>query len=195
MDQIITQTDKIRALDILTEAFLRVPGITWIIKNTKNQKQQLRLFLTSCFAETAEKEGAFITSDKNGVVFFYNLQKKPNPLLTFFRMLYLMIKVIGIRQSFRALKTRRLMDKVRPKKGWYGWFLATEKGVSGNRAGYEIKRDMFRIADAQHETIYVETTDNRTMLLYRRIGFSVYAVRQHPYQDLNIWFMKREPNI
>ena len=87
------------------------------------------------------------------------------------------------------------MDEVRPKKGWYGWFLATKKGVIGTRAGYEIKRDMFRMADAQHETIYVETTDKRTLLLYKKIGFSEYAVRNHPFEDLQIWFMKREPKI
>ena len=109
-------------------------------------------------------------------------------------MVYLMITVIGIRRGIRALKTRKLMDTVRPAKGWYGWFLAIEKGVNGNLAGYEIKRDMFRMADDRNETIYVETTDERTMQLYKKIGFLEYEVQKHPYEDLNIWFMKREPN-
>ncbi|HUR12809.1 MAG TPA: hypothetical protein VM012_15640 [Flavitalea sp.] len=194
MEHVITHSDKNRALDILQEAFYQVPGIMWIIRSRKYRKQHLRLFLSFCFTESAEKNGAYITSDKNGVVLFYNLQSKSRPVLKFLRMIYLMIKVIGIKRSLRALKTRKIMDHVRPKKGWYGWFLATEKGVIGNRAGYEIKRDMFRIADEQNENIYVETTDKRTMLLYKTIGFSEYAVRDHPYEDLNIWFMKREPN-
>ena len=87
-----------------------------------------------------------------------------------------------------------MIDAVRPKKGWYGWFLATDPGVIGTRAGYEIKRDMYRMADETNEPIYVETTIKRIMILYRKIGFQEYARRKHPYENLDIWFMKRDPH-
>ncbi len=194
MNLIQNDRDKDRALDILEEAFYHVPGVMWMITKTKNRRKYLRIFLSLCFQETSEKHGAYLTSDGNGVVFFYHLQNKPNWVLNFFRKLYLILRIIGIKRSVCILKTRKMIDAVRPKKGWYGWFLATEKGVIGNRAGYEIKRDMYRMADETNEPIYVETTIRRIMILYKKIGFQEYARRKHPYENLDIWFMKRDPH-
>ena len=194
MNQIKNSSDRNRAINILENAFYNVPGIMWMIKSTKNRRRDLRIFLSFCFDQTSEKEGAYLTSDKNGVVFFYNLQKKPNKLLDFFRKLYLILMVIGVKTSIRILKTRERVDQVRPKKGWYGWFLATEKETIGIRAAYEIRRDMFRMADETNEPIYVETTIERIRTLYSRIGFYEYAKIKHPYENLNIWFMKRDPH-
>ena len=194
MNQIKTDSEKNRALDILEQAFYNVPGVMWMIKTTTNRRKHLRIFLSLCFQETSEKHGAYLTSDGNGVVFFYQLQNKPNLLFNFFRKLYLILSIIGVKRSLCVLKTRKMIDGVRPKKGWYGWFLATDKDVIGTRAGYEIKRDMYRMADETNEPIYVETTMKRIMILYKKIGFQEYAKRKHPYEDLDIWFMNRDPH-
>ena len=193
MNQIRNANDRNRALDILENAFYNVPGVMWMIKSTENKRRDLRIFLSLCFYQTSEKGGAYLTSDKNGVVFFYHLQKKPNQLLDFFRKLYLILILVGVKTSIRIIKTRKIIDQVRPKKGWYGWFLATEEAI-GNRAGYEIKRDMYRMADETNEPIYVETTIARIKTLYSRIGFYEYARVKHPYENIDIWFMKRDPH-
>jgi hypothetical protein len=193
MELIKCLEDKNRALDILEQAFSSVAAITWMIQGTKNKRELLREFLAYCYHESAEKQGAYLTSDRNGVVFFYNLRSKSWSVSGLFRKLYLMFVVVGMRRSFEILKTRRMIDNLRPKTGWYGWFLATEMDVKGIRAAYEIKRDMYKMADATGEAIYVETTIERIMVLYRRIGFYEYARRTHPYNGLNIWFMRRDP--
>ena len=72
--------------------------------------------------------------------------------------------------------------------------MATDRRVVGTNAGYEIKREMFRMADATNEPIYVETTVQRCVTLYTRIGFYEYARIKHPYEDFEIWFMKRDPH-
>ncbi len=87
-----------------------------------------------------------------------------------------------------------MIEGRRPEKGWYGWFLATEKTANGTRAGHEMRREMYRMADETNEPIYVETTTERTMVLYTKIGFYEYARIKHPYQDINIWFMRRDPH-
>lgn len=61
MNQIKSDSDKKRALDILEQAFFNVPGVMWMIKNTKNRKKHLRIFLSFCFQETSEKQGAYLT--------------------------------------------------------------------------------------------------------------------------------------
>ena len=57
------------------------------------------------------------------------------------------------------------------------------------------EQEMFRLADETNEPIYVETTNPRVMLLYKKSGYVEYANLKHPYEDLTIWFMKRGAGI
>jgi hypothetical protein len=194
MELIRNPYDEARALEILEDAFAAVPGVTWMVERARNKKAALRKLLAFCFRESADKKGAFLTADRNGVVFFYHLQQKPAWIKHIFRSLRLMLGVIGIRRSMEIIRTRKLIDSLRPSKGWYGWFLATAKDKIGMRAGYEIKQEMFRIADEANEPIYVETTVPRVALLYKKIGFYEYARVRHPFKEsLQIWLMRRDP--
>lgn len=195
MKIITTTADEARALDILQDAFSTVPGVTWMVEHARNEKAALRKLLSFCFCASAEKNGAFLTSDRNGVVFFYHLQSKPQMVKHLLRSLYLMLAVVGVKRSIQIIRTRKIIDSIRPRTGWYGWFLATAKEKCSIQAAYEIKRDIFQIADATGEAIYVETTVPRIRQLYELIGFHEYAKVQHPYKDnIEIWLMKRDPN-
>ena len=191
MNHIKTKNDKIRALDILENAFISSPGMTWMLR--KKSKKRLRIFLSFFFHEAVAKKGAYLTSDRNGVVFFYQLQNQNRSILNFLRRLYIAIFIMGLKKGILAAKYKRLIDETRPKTGWFGWLVATDNKVSGNSAAYEIKQEMFRMADETNEPIYVETTVPRVMLLYKTSGYYEYSKIKHPYEDLTIWFMKRDP--
>ena len=193
MDHIETERDKTRALDILEKAFCDVPGVIWILKKNGNKKKLLRELLSFCLQESAVKNGAYLTRDRNGVVFFYKLECKPASLMILFKKLYLLIKVSGIKHGIRAIKSRKIIDRVRPKTGWYGWFLAADRDANGNAAAFEINREIFKLSDVSNEPIYVETTVERIRLLYKKMGFYEYAKIRHPYENFDIWFMKRDP--
>jgi hypothetical protein len=192
MVQIQNTQDKNRALDILEDAFASSPGMTWMLK--RKSKASLRIFLTYFFYEVKAKKGAWQSTDRNGVVFFYHLQNKNQSILNTFRKLYVFLFIMGIKNGVRAIRYKRLIDSIRPKTGWFGWLVATDKNTIGKSAGYEMKNEMFRMADLSNEPIYIETTILRVMILYRSLGYDVYHVMQHPYEDLTIWFLKRDPN-
>ena len=191
MNLIKTKDDRIRALDILENAFISSRGMTWMLK--KASKKNLRIFLTFFFHEATAKKGAYLTSDKNGVVFFYQLQNQHTSKLNFLRGLYIAVVIMGLKKGILAARYKKLMDKNRPKTGWFGWLVATDRTVTGNSAAYEIKQEMFRMADETNEPIYVETTVPRVMALYKVSGYYEYKKIKHPYDDLTIWFMKRDP--
>ena len=71
MNPIQNKQDKNRALDIMEKAFIGSTGMTWMLK--RNNKNNLRIFLSFFFHEVSAKNGAWLTSDRNGVVFFYQL--------------------------------------------------------------------------------------------------------------------------
>ncbi len=193
MNPVQNKQDKKRALDIMVKAFIGSTGMTWMLK--RNNKANLRIFLSFFFHEVSVKNGAWLTSDRNGVVFFYQLQNHKQSVLNIFRKLYVFVFIMGFTKGIKAMRCKTTVDKIRPKTGWFGWLVATDDTAIGNAAAYEIKNEMFRLADESNEPIYVETTVKRVMILYKASGYYEYAKIKHPYQaDLTIWFMKRDPH-
>lgn len=192
MNPIQNKQDKNRALDIMEKAFIDSTGMTWMLK--RNSKKHLRIFLSFFFHEVSVKNGAWLTGDRNGVVFFYQLQNHQQSMLNIFRKLYVFVCIMGFTKGVKAMRCKKIVDNIRPKTGWFGWLVATDNTAIGNAAAYEIKNEMFKLADESNEPIYVETTVKRVMVLYKVSGYYEYAKIKHPYkEDLTIWFMKRDP--
>lgn len=192
MYQIRNKKDKKRAIGIMAKAFINSKGMTWMLKH-KNENN-LRLFLSYLFHEAAIKNGAWLTNDNNGVVLFYNMQNNKQSIQNIFRKLYVFIIIMGFKNGLKAYRYKKIIDEIRPKTGWYGWLFATDNTTIGVGAAYEIKQELFNMSDETNEPIYVETTTARAMILYKASGYYEYAKINHPYEDLTIWFMKRDPH-
>ena len=193
MNQIKNKKDRNKALDILEKAFINSKGMTWMIKRKNNKN--LRIFLTYFLNEASVKNGAWLTSDKNGVILFYHLQNKTKSLRNIFRRIYVFVIIMGFRNGIKAYRYKKIIDNTRPKTGWLAWLFATDnENTIGIKTGYEIKKEIFKMADKTNEPIYVETTTARAMVLYKVSGYYEYAKIKHPYNGLNIWFMKRDPH-
>jgi hypothetical protein len=193
MNQIQTVQEKKRALDILEKAFINSKGMTWMIK--RKSKTNLRVFLTYLFNEARAKKGTWLTTDNDGVVFFYHLKNRTISFRNIFLKPYVILVVMGYRNGWKAYKYKNIIDATRPQTGWFGWLFATDNTNSGVRAAYEIKEEIFKMADGTKEPIYVETTAKRAMTLYKASGYYEYAKMKHPYENLTIWFMKRDPKV
>lgn len=192
MNHIQTLTEKNRALDILEKAFITSPGVTWMLK--KRNRKSLRVFLSAFFEEACTKKGAYLTSDNNGVVLFYQLQNQRTSLMCFLKKLYMFLFIMGPIKGWRAIKYKKMIDDIRPKSGWFGWLVATDLDAADTKAAYEIKQDMFKLADQTNEPIFLETTQPRVMVLYKAAGYYEYAKIKHPYEDIYVWFMRRDPH-
>jgi hypothetical protein len=190
MIQIQHTTDKKRALDILQKAYCQSQGLGWMIK--KCDAKKMRIFISFFMHECMVKNGAWITGDKNGVLFFYHMSNRKKSFRNFFRKMYIIFFITGIKNGVRAMRLKKMIDTIRPKTGWLGFLVATDIDACDKAAAYEIKREMFEMARKTNETIYLETTVPRVRLLYKAAGYKEYYVMKHPYTDLTIWFMKRE---
>ncbi|MGB1039913.1 MAG: hypothetical protein ACPGVD_03495 [Flavobacteriales bacterium] len=182
--------ERNKILEIFEEAFKDSPGMTWMIANNKKKmKSILKLFIH----EASLKKGAFLTKNKSGAVLFFSLQNNTNSTALILRKLYVFFFVVGVNRGIKAIRYKKLINEIRPKEGLLGWLVASNQNISGNEAAYEIKREMFRIADETNQPIFVETTVPRVRKLYRLAGYKEYQSIQHPYEELTIWFMRRDP--
>lgn len=189
---LINKTDKARAFQILDHSFHQSPGMTWMVRDKESEKSK-KWIIRLMYLEAKSKKGAYITEDKNGVVFYFSLQEKTRSFLYVIGIAYFILFITGIKNGIRALKYQKQIASIRPKKGMLGLLVATDQSVKGNEAAYQIKQEMFQIADKMNECIFLETTNPRVRALYRAVGYSEYAEMKHPYTDLIVWFFKREP--
>lgn len=191
MELIKSEKERERAIEILEEAFKHSLGIVWLLK--RNEKKQVNRFLSFLLEEALINKGAFLTENKNGVVLYTRLQDNTVSIKLTLKKIYIFLFVLGIKNGVKALKYRRIVNEIRPKKGWCGWLVATDTSVIGNEAAYEIKNEMFKKAEETDESVFVETTIKRVKLLYERAGYYEYAQIEHPYEELTVWFMRRDP--
>lgn len=192
MQTIKTPFEKERALQILEKAFHQSPGIIWMIGE---KQKKIKSFLSMFLMEASVNNGAYLTSDNNGVVLFFQLQHQRSSLLLTLKKIYVLLFIMGLTRGLQAIKYKKMIDEIRPKQGWFGWLVATDSSVVGNAAAYEIKNFMFQSSDDSQEPVFVETTVPRVRTLYQIAGYIEYASMKHPWQNLDIWFFKREPNL
>lgn len=194
MKLIQTRRDKHRAFEILENAFQSSPGMNWMLKD-RSSKHAKKWILRVLYTDAQLRNGAYLTSDRNGVVFFYHLSKKGISATGIFQKIYVLLFISGIKNGLRSIKYQKKIAAIRPKSGWLGMISATDSSANGTKAAFEIKNEMFRIADDTNEDIYVETTVPRVKLLYQAAGYELYFTMEHPYDDLTIWFLHRRPFI
>ncbi len=192
MELIRTKNQKKRVFEIFEDSFANSPGMNWMIRNPNSERGK-RWIINLMYHEGVSKNGAYITSDKNGAVVFFQLQKKAFSPANMIRTLYILLFISGIKNGLRALRYKKMVANIRPKTGWLGFLVATDKTAVGNTAAFEIKNEMFRIADESNECIYLETSVPRVRILYKVAGYVEYAEIDHPYADLKTWFFRRDP--
>ena len=49
---------------------------------------------------------------------------------------------MGFNKGAKAIHCKAIVDKIRPKTGWFGWLVATDDTAIGNAAAYEIKNEI-----------------------------------------------------
>lgn len=193
MELITNQIDKSRALDIIVKAYALSTEMSWIVAKFRSNSA-LRYFFDISYRDALINNGVFLTSDRNGVVFFYRLQNKKISWNNFSRKIYAFFFLTGIRIGIKVINCKKIINKIRPKEGWVGILIATDMDAFGKAAVLEIKKETYRLADEKNEPIYLETTSPKAMRLYKSAGFIEYNQMKHPYEDLTVWFLVREPS-
>ncbi|MCH2225598.1 MAG: hypothetical protein MK066_12580 [Crocinitomicaceae bacterium] len=191
MVRIQTLGQKNRALDILSQCLHKSQSITWLLNKSKNRLEALRALTQYCFVEANEYKGAYISDNEKGVMFFYRLKDVKQSFSLFSKKIILACKVTGWRNAIRVVRLRKIMNRIRPTVGWYGFLLTSDS--SGEIANRLIRKEMFRRADETGLPIYTETMSPKVRIAYRDLGFIEYECIPHPHVDCHIYFLKRNP--
>jgi hypothetical protein len=195
-----TNADDI-VINALCNAFKHNERVHALVGEYANFKRGVQILITHCYFMVKKLDGVFVAKNEATVLLYYQNSSHYYTFKDALRYVYLGLRIIGVQQ----LKTVILREKhVKQKRAvelkkhgetdyLYVWFLgqtAEEKSVEGLFAA---KKHIFERAKALKLPIYMETSNQRLLPIYKRIGFEFYDTLEDASTKLTISFARCAP--
>tara|TARA_B100000508_G_scaffold140085_2_gene140066 strand:- start:86371 stop:86958 length:588 start_codon:yes stop_codon:yes gene_type:complete len=181
------------ALRVLNTAFQDNPGVMWVVKKDQKITSRIRELCRFCLTVSMEKEGAFITSDRKGVILMIESDKRQrftNWLKGYKRLGQY---CIGWDRAVKMINRERKIQSRRPgSKHLYVWMIAVEDHTYGLNTIREMRDFLFETSIKRELSIYAETTMKSTLNLYLRYGFEVYDTWHVDKEGMDVYFIRRD---
>lgn len=192
-----------KIVQLVAESFTKNERILSIIREETGATLSKRIHMLVAYAYLLVKrtDGVFGSKNETSFIFYYRNKQLNRSCKDGLRYLYLAVfiigmrKVIGIINREKKIKEIRLGDQKQSghKDFLYVWFLAQAKTYNALDSLMETKRFIMDKADYLNIPIYMETTEERLVPLYARMGFKFYD--SHIESDYTIYFAKYEPYL
>ena len=185
--------DRNEVINIITETFHDNPGSVWVLRDRVSHKKAIRCLAKYVFTKAYMRKGAYISDNKKGMALCYRFNRKSFS----FRETWCLIRFAIFYASLKRIKEINYREEyrksIRPPEGnyLYWWFFGVMKG--GEKAGFEIAREIIDISKNTRLPIYLETAMERNMKVYSRFGYKVFHFWEEKEKNIQFWFMKREP--
>jgi hypothetical protein len=190
--KVATKQDRERAVDILTRAYVDVPGVLAIVKETGDVRKRVKALCEYCFDTMQPIGGVYITTCNNGVAMVYQTKDKKFRWGGLIDQIVLIFKAVGISRALKIMKRDKIIQQKRPKENiLYFWMLAVDPEVRGIQAMKEIRDEIYELSEKLNMPIYAETTVDRNKVMYERYGFETYDTWYDNEKDTNVYFMYR----
>lgn len=184
--------DRKYVIDIISSTFEDNPGSVWVLRENVNRKKAIRCLARYVFLKAYNRDGAYISSNKMGMALCYKHNKKSVSFLEICYLIRLTILYGSIKRLGEIHYREKYRENMRPGNGeyLYFWFFGVKKG--GEKAGFEIARDILKVSETLQLPIYLETAMERNMKVYSHFGYEMYHYWEEKDKDIRFWFMRRE---
>lgn len=175
-----------------------IPSSMEIVRDGKNKKQRFRYLAEHMVEKAIEKDALIVSDDLKGIAILFKTNGQDKSFWKdLVQDLTLAVKVTGIKNGLKILKTQKYIKDQRPKTGdylycWFWGILQDARGSDEAKIAYDMKNQFFEKAKELQLPIYAETRIRRISLAYRRYGFETFHEWQHPSGDI-MYFMRYQP--
>lgn len=165
-------SDKKNVIDILYKSFLDNKSVNYIVKQDKQKSKRLRYLMEYSFDKCFLTGEIYLSDDRKGCVLItYPNRTKKNSLDLFLLDLKLVFKTITLSGVSKSLKRESLIKKHYPKSDFcYLWFIGVEPSMQGKGIG----SSLLSAVNKEDLPMYLETSTEQNLPLYKKFGFEVY---------------------
>lgn len=190
-----TKKDRKKVVKIIEESFINSPSVDWVVSKYKNRKKGLKVLAKYAFDIGFLKKGVYLSSDGNAIAICYKNSNKIAFLQNHYQKFKLFVGAIGFQKMIPVLKRQQYFSQQRPKDRdyFYFWFFGSTNDARGSGSANELQREIFEMANNEQLPIFIETSIRKNRIVYERFGFITYHTWHVEKENIDMWFMKREP--
>ena len=190
-----TKKDREKVVKIIEESFIKSPSVDWVVSTLKSREKGLRVLAKYAFDVGFIRKGVYLSSDANAIAICYKNSNKIGFIQSHYQNFKLFVGAIGFQKILPVLKRQKYFSQQRPKgKDYlYFWFFGSTNDARGNGSANELQREIFEMSNNEQLPIYIETSIRKNRIVYERFGFEVYHTWHVEKENIDMWFMKREP--
>lgn len=166
--------DKQSILDILTQSFNDNRSVNYVVKQDQNRGDRIRKLMDYSFKTCLTFGEVWVSDNQEACALVLFPDKKRFSFRTILWDVKLALGAIGINRVSIVLQREALIKSSHPKeKIAYLWFVAVAPQVQGQGIGNTFMKELIEKCKIIHRPIYLETSMERNLPFYNRLGFEV----------------------
>lgn len=179
------------SISIIAKTFDANPSVNTVIGAGGNRAKKIKRLAEFAYIKAKNRDGVYLSKNGKGAALAF----RSNLGGFSFKEQWYEIRLafsLPVKKIIETLKREAYIKKHRANEGdyLYFWFLGVEEG--GGNAVFELKDQIFDLADKENLPIFLETSVDRNVLAYERYGFETYHEWYDEKNDVNLRFMRRE---
>jgi ribosomal protein S18 acetylase RimI-like enzyme len=174
--------EKQQVVDILTKAFDTNKSVNHAVKQDKHRVRRIRKLMDYSFEKCWDSGEIYMTQDKKGVALFLLPHKSKTSIKSIWLDVTLIVYSIGVSRVFKILKKESIIKKHHPEELMYLWYIGIEPENQGKGIGSSMLKGSIELAKQRGLPIYLETSTEKNIPLYKRFNFQEYKTIDLDYR-------------
>jgi len=164
---------KEKVIDILYESFYDYESTISICKQDKKLNKRFRLLLEYTYFLSNNFGKVYLDKSESSCVLILDRKKEKTTIKTLYWKLVLILKVFGIRKTVSFLKRQKKLDNARSNDDIHIWFVGTKISEQNKGIASSLIKEI--LTEHKGKRITVETTRDRNIHFYEKLGFKIYT--------------------
>lgn len=184
-----SSNQKETCIDIIAQAFDNNPSVNISIGAGGDRAKKIHRLSAYAYTKALVRNGVYLSSNEKGVALIFQSEHQVFSLQELWCEIRFALS-LSIPTLLSVLKREGYIKKHRlGVPHLYFWFFGVKK--PGGDAAFEIKQQVFDLAEKTGLPILLETSVWRNVLVYQRYGFEIYHEWVDEGNSITLWFMKR----
>lgn len=175
-------SDKSIILDILTRSFEDNKSVNYVVKQDRSRIHRIKRLMDYSFNMCIAFGEVWMDDDRQACALILFPDKKRSSFRTLIWDLKLALSVIGIGSVIAVLKREAMIKSNHPREPFaYLWFIGVNPQVQGKGVGSALMQGVIRECEQNKRPIYLETSMQRNLPFYEKLGFEIFSSLQLTY--------------
>lgn len=164
-----------RAIHILTTSFDDNKSVNYVVKQDAKRVERIEQLMVYALKVSKAFGQPWVSGDQNAFALVVYPHQRKSTLSSLMWDLDLALKVVGLGNVPKVARREKLIHENLPKTPFaHLWFVGVAPEAQGHGVGTKFLQEILNHYDNEQLPVYLETSTERNLPLYQRLGFETY---------------------